>query len=59
MNIIGFFNISNTNDKLFNRDLEDAVNKLQANGQKVEVQYKVNTFPNGQLCYSALVLGRK
>lgn len=58
MKIIGAFNISNTEGDKFLIDLQKAINELQDSGQEVEVQYKVNSFPNGQIAYSALILGR-
>ena len=57
--IKGFFNISNTDSDNFNADLKKAINELQDAKQEVEVQYKVNNFDNGQLVYSALILGRE
>lgn len=56
--IKGVFNISNTEEKQFRENLQKAINDLQNDNQEVEVQYKVNNFDNGQLVYSALVLGR-
>jgi hypothetical protein len=54
----GFFNISNTDSDNFNADLKKSINDLQEQNQEVEVQYQVNSFPNGQIVYSALILGR-
>lgn len=59
MNIKTFFNITNTDHAEFNKNLDEAINKLQSDNQRIEIQYTVNSFPNGQLVYSALVLGRK
>lgn len=59
MNIIGIYNVTDTDDKNFFNHLQEAITDLQNDGQKVEVQYKIGTFPNGQIIYSALVLGRK
>lgn len=56
--IKGVFNISNTEEEQFRKNLQSAINQLQDDYQEVEVQYKVNNFDNGQLVYSALVLGR-
>lgn len=58
MKIKGWFHINNTDYSTFNKDLQKVINDLQDDGQEVEVQYKVNTFNNGQMVYSALVLGR-
>jgi hypothetical protein len=59
MKIVGIYNINNTDDELFCKDLIKNINTLQNDGQEVEVQYQVNSFPNGQIVLSALVLGRK
>lgn len=56
--IKGYFNISNTNYDMFNKDFENAINELQNDGQEVEVQYQTNAFSNEQIAYSALILGR-
>jgi hypothetical protein len=56
--IKGRFAISDTDFDSFNENLKEAINKLQNDKQEVEVQFKVNTLNNGQLVYSALVLGR-
>lgn len=59
MKIIGTFNLSSTDAEAFMNQLSEDINKLQDDGQEVEVQYSVNSFPNGQIVYSALLLGRK
>lgn len=59
MKIFGIYNIANTKSEDFNRVLTNVINKLQADGQVVEVQYSTNIFNNGQICFSALILGRK
>ncbi|NRU52641.1 hypothetical protein [Clostridium beijerinckii] len=56
--IEGYFHISNTEFEKFNDDLKQSINNLQNDGQEVEVQYKTNTLDNGQLVFSALILGR-
>jgi hypothetical protein len=56
--VSGFFNISNTDSDDFNADLKKAINDLQDLKQEIEIQYQVNSFPNGQIVYSALILGR-
>jgi hypothetical protein len=58
--IKGMFNISNSDPRVFYNDTLDAINKLQADGQEVEVQYTTNITANGvTLVYNALVIGRK
>lgn len=59
MKILGIFNVSNTNYMKFVDDITLNINKLQDDDQIVEVQYQVNSFPNGQIVYSALILGRR
>lgn len=56
--IKGFQNISSTDYNTFNDEFVKGLEKLQADNQEVEVRYKVNNFDNGQLVYSALLLGR-
>ncbi|WP_346961296.1 hypothetical protein [Clostridium sp.] len=53
------YTIKTEDSCIFGKDLEEAIQILQNDGQEVEVQYKVNNFNNGQLVYSALILGRK
>ncbi len=57
--IIGMFNISNTDSSKFVKEFINTINVLQEDNQEIEIQYKVNSFSNGQLVYSALILGRK
>jgi hypothetical protein len=57
--IIGLFNLSSTDFNEFNRQIENNINILQGDNQEVEVQYSTNVFENGQIVYSALILGRK
>jgi len=56
--IKGFQNISSTDYNTFNDEFIKGLEKLQKDNQEVEVQYAVNNFDNGQLVYSALLLGR-
>lgn len=56
--IKGFQNISSTDYNTFNDEFVKGLEKLQSDSQEVEVQYKVNNLENGQLVYSALLLGR-
>lgn len=59
MEIRIFENISNTEYEKFNEDLNGSISNMQRQGMVVEVQYKVNTLGTKQLCYSALIIGRK
>ena len=58
MKIKGIFHFNDTDFDTFNKHLFENINKLQDDGQEIEVQYKTNTLPNGQIFYSALILGR-
>lgn len=57
--IFGNFHVSSTDFEKFNSGLNESINKLQDDYQEVEIQYNTNTFPNGQILYSALLIGRK
>jgi len=57
--IIGFYHVNNTEVKQFDEHFSKAMNLLQDDKQEVEVQYKTNVFDNGQILYSALLIGRK
>ena len=59
MKIIGICNIVNTDDKQFIKDVNKSIVTLQNDDQTIEVQYKVNSLPNGQIVHSALILGRR
>ena len=59
MEIVGLFTVSNTDFINFNKDVSDAINKLQDDKQIVEVQFNTNILSNNQLVYSALIIGRK
>lgn len=59
MQILGMFNVSNTDNEKFDNDVQRHINTLQDDEQIVEIQYQVNSFPNGQIVYSALILGRR
>lgn len=56
--IRGIYHINSTDYNEFYNNLQKDIIELQNDKQEVEVQYKVNNFDNGQLVYSALVLGR-
>lgn len=55
----GMFNPCSTDNKTFLEYLQVAINKLQEDGQEIEVQYKPINIGNGEILYSAMVLGRK
>ena len=57
MKIKGLFNLSSTDHKDFTDKLIKTINELQKDGQTVEIQYQTNTFNNGQIVYSALLIG--
>ena len=59
MKIKGLFNLSSTDYKDFTDKLIKNINELQKDGQTVEIQYQTNTFNNGQIVYSALLIGRE
>ena len=59
MKIKGLFNLSSTDYKDFTNKLIKNINELQKDGQTVEIQYQTNTFNNGQIVYSALLIGRE
>lgn len=61
MKIEGVYNVSNNNSDLFYEQLINIINKLQKEGQEVEIQYSTNVNENitGGIVYSALVIGRK
>lgn len=51
--------LSNTDFNEFQKNYGEALDKMQRDNQEVEVQYNTNTFPNGQVLYSVLLIGRK
>ena len=59
MKIEELFNLSSYDSNAFANQLAEDIKKMQNDGQEVEVQYKVNSHPNGEIIYSALLLGRK
>ena len=59
MKIKGLFNLSSTDYKDFTDKLIKNINELQKDGQTIEIQYQTNTFNNGQIVYSALLIGRE
>jgi hypothetical protein len=58
MKIKGLHSISHTNADKFYTALIERVNSLQDDGQTVEIQYQMGTFPNGQIVLGALIIGR-
>lgn len=57
--IIGNCHISTTNFEEFNKMLNDSIEKLQEDNMVVEIMYTTNIKPNGQVLYSALLIGKK
>lgn len=51
--------LSNTDFNIFQENYGKALDEMQGDNQEVEVQYNTNTFPNGQVLFSALLIGRK
>lgn len=61
MKIYGVFNMSNSDNDIFLNDVTKAINKLQNDGQVVEIQYSTNVSEciKGGIVHSALIIGRK
>lgn len=59
MKIVGIYNVSTTDGDEFIKSVSKNINLLQDDGQTVDAQYSTNSLGNGQLAYSALILGRK
>lgn len=59
MKIYGMFNPCYTDNKKFVEQVQETINRLQEDGQEVEVQYKPIDLGYGNVLYSALILGRK
>lgn len=59
MKICGMFNLCYTDNKKFVEQVQETINRLQKDGQEVEVQYKPIDLGYGNVLYSALILGRK
>lgn len=60
--IYGFYNISNTDYNMFNKDLENRIEELQNIGLEIEIQYTTNILQRNiknPIVYNALILGRK
>jgi hypothetical protein len=57
--IVGVISVAETDSIAFHKIMSMRIAELQNDGQEVEVQYQMATFPNGQMVQSALVLGRK
>ena len=59
MKVYGMFNPCYTDNKKFVEQVQTTINRLQEDGQEVEVQYKPIDLGHGNVLYSALILGRK
>jgi hypothetical protein len=59
MKIVGIFNPTNTDVEKFLKDVTSDINLLQNDGQEVEIQYHPCSLNNGQVIYTALILGKK
>ena len=61
-NIYAFFNISNNDYDMFNKDLENRITELQNKGQEIEVHYTTNVLQGNvknPIVYNVLIIGRK
>ena len=59
MKIVGMFNPCSTDNKTFVEMVQTAINKLQEDGQEIEIQYSTIGLGGANILYSALILGRK
>lgn len=59
MKIVGIFNPCSTDYKTFLISVIEDINKLQEDGQEVEVQYSTTSLGGDNVLYSALIIGRK
>ena len=59
MKIVGIFNLCYTDNKTFVEKVMEDINKLQEDGQEVEVQYSTTSLGGDNVLYSALIIGRK
>lgn len=57
MNIKGIYTVTHTDGDQFYIQVGDVVNKLQKDGQVVEIQYTTNVI-DGVIIQNALILGR-
>ena len=59
MKIVGMFNPCSTDNKTFVETVHTTINKLQEDGQEIEIQYSTIGLGGANILYSALILGRK
>ena len=59
MKIVGVFNPCSTDYGVFLNSVIEDINKLQEDGQEVEVQYSTTPLSGDNILYSALIIGRK
>ena len=59
MKIVGIFNPCSTDYEVFLNSVIEDINKLQEDGQEVEVQYSTTSLRGDNVLYSALIVGRK
>ena len=59
MKIVGMFNPCSTDNETFVEMVQTAINKLQEDGQEIEIQYSTIGLGGANILYSALILGRK
>lgn len=59
MDIVGIYNPSSTDNKAFLEMVIEDINKLQEDGQEVEIQYSTIWLGGENILYSALIIGRK
>lgn len=59
MKIVGMFNPCSTDNNTFVGMVNESINKLQDDGQEVDIQYSTISLGGANILYSALILGRK
>ena len=59
MRIVGLFHITQTNAKNFYEEVNKTVKQLQYDGQEIEIQYQPCSLVNGEVVFTALIIGRK
>ena len=59
MKIVRVFNPCSTDYEVFLNSVIEDINKLQEDGQEVEVQYSTTSLGGDNVLYSALIIGRK
>lgn len=53
------FNPCSMDNETFTKMVIEDINKLQEDGQEVEVQYSTTSLGGDNVLYSALIIGRK